>query len=229
MKGTIKAIIINILIFLSYFLFSYFIQFLINIFNVDIYSWKFFYRIIFIYSIDITPLLILMFIYRKKLKSEFEVFKSNYKNYFDKYFKYWILGIGLMAISNILISIITKDSVGNNEQLVRETIKILPVYSIITACVCAPIAEELAYRKAIKNIFRKKWLSIIMSGLIFGLAHVIGTYDNIKDLLYVIPYGILGSVFMYIYYDSDNIYTTISLHFIHNTLLLTIYIISLKI
>ena len=160
---------------------------------------------------------------------EFKIFKENYKSYFEKYFKYWVLGIALMSLSNALISIITRDNVGNNEQLIREAIKVLPVYSVITTCLVAPIAEELIYRKTIKNIFRKKWLSIIMSGLIFGLAHVIGTYDNIKDLLYIIPYGILGSVFMYIYYKSENIYTTIFLHFIHNSLLLAVYMISLKI
>jgi len=229
MKDKIKAIVISIFIFLSYFFFSYFLNFLIDVFNIDMSLWSRTSKIIFIYSVDVIPLIVLLIIFRKKLIEDFKIFRKNYKSYFEKYFKYWVLGIGLMAVSNVLISLITKDSVGNNEELIRDVVKVLPIYSIITTCIVAPLAEELMYRKTIKDIFKKKWLSIIMSGLIFGLAHVIGTYDNIKDLLYVIPYGILGSVFMYIYYKSENIYTTIFIHFIHNSLLLTIYIVSLKI
>ena len=65
-----------------------------------------------------------------------------------------------------------------------------------------------------------------MGFLLFGLAHVVGTYSGLLDLLYIIPYGILGGIFMYIYTDSENIFTTITLHFIHNTILMILYFIS---
>ena len=42
-----------------------------------------------------------------------------------------------------------------------------PIYSLFTTCICAPIGEELAYRKTIGKIFTNKKIAIIMSGLIF--------------------------------------------------------------
>ena len=66
-----------------------------------------------------------------------------------------------------------------------------------------------------------------MSGVIFGLAHVLGTYKNMVDLLYVIPYGLFGSVFMYMYLDSKTIWSTISVHFMHNAILMITYLIGL--
>ena len=96
----------------------------------------------------------------------------------------------------------------------------------MSTCIVAPIAEELAFRKTVNNIFINKKLSIFMGFLLFGLAHVVGTYSGLLDLLYIIPYGILGGIFMYIYTDSENIFTTITLHFIHNTILMILYFIS---
>ena len=117
--------------------------------------------------------------------------------------------------------------ISNNEEVIRKITNILPIYSLISTCLCAPIIEELLYRKTIGDIFNNKWLGIIIGGLLFGGAHVIGTYTNILDVLYVIPYGVLGSVFMYIYYDSDNIYNTMFLHFMHNSILMILYFVSM--
>lgn len=64
-----------------------------------------------------------------------------------------------------------------------------------------------------------------MSGFLFGLAHVLGTYQTISDLLYIIPYGLFGSVFMYMYLDSKTIFSSISIHFMHNTILMISYLI----
>lgn len=228
MKDTIKKIITAILIFGIYFAFPYIIELLIDIFKIDLNSWKHIYKMIFIYSIDLLPLLFLIVIYKDILIKDFKDFKSNWKEYFEKYFKYWILGVVVMVTSNSLISIITSSTISNNEKLIREIVNILPIYSIITTCICAPIAEELAYRKTLDDIFRKKWVSIIIGALFFGGAHIIGTYTKLGDILYIIPYGFLGGIFMYIYNDSKNIWNTISLHFIHNTLMLTLYIISIK-
>ena len=161
------------------------------------------------------------------LKEKFSDFKDNFKSYFDKYIRYYILGLILMSFSNVIVGFITNSDISNNEEVIRKITNILPIYSLISTCLCAPIIEELLYRKTIGDIFNNKWLGIIIGGLLFGGAHVIGTYTNILDVLYVIPYGVLGSVFMYIYYDSDNIYNTMFLHFMHNSILMILYFVSM--
>ena len=134
-----------------------------------------------------------------------------------------MLALILMTLTDTIIIAITGKELSNNEQAVRSIADTLPIYSALSVCICAPIVEELIYRKTIKNIFINKTLAIIASGLIFGIAHVIGTYQSLQDLLYIIPYGSFGAVFMYIFIDSKNIWSTITIHFMHNTILLLLY------
>ena len=134
-----------------------------------------------------------------------------------------MLALILMSVTDTIITAITGTELSNNEQAVRSIADTLPIYSVLSVCICAPIIEELIYRKTIKNIFINKTLAIIASGLIFGLAHVVGTYQSLQDLLYIIPYGSFGAVFMYIFIDSKNIWSTITIHFMHNSILLLLY------
>lgn len=227
MKNKIKNIILSILIFLVYYFFPHIINFLLEIFKIDLSTLNKYILILILFLVELIPVLFLVIVYRKDLKEEFKTYKENFIKNLDKYIRLWIFALLLMTLSNTLIQILTGSEISNNEQVVRDIAKILPIYSIFTTCLCAPIGEELAYRKTIGNIFTNKKLAIIMSGFIFGLAHVIGTYTGLTDLLYIIPYGLFGSVFMYIYLESKSIWTTMSIHFMHNALLLMIYYIRL--
>ena len=65
----------------------------------------------------------------------------------------------------------------------------------------------------------------MISGLLFGLAHVIGQTNIWTDWLYVIPYGVLGCSFAASYSDTDTIFTPILFHMIHNIVLIVTSII----
>ena len=95
----------------------------------------------------------------------------------------------------------------------------LPILMLINAGIIAPIIEELTFRKAFKNVFQNKWVFILSSGLIFGGLHVITSFSTPLELLYIIPYSSLGISFAYMYYKTNTIYTSISMHIIHNTVL----------
>lgn len=225
MKDKTIKILSNIIVFQIYYLFPYIFSYLIELFNINLSSFNKFIVMTILYAIEFIPVLFMIIIYRKDLKLEFKIFKENFIKNIDKYIRLWIFALFLMSISNMLITYITGSNISNNEEVVRSMADMLPIYSIITSSIFAPIVEELAYRKTIGNIFINKKLAIVMSGLVFGLAHVIGTYSTILDLLYIIPYGLFGAVFMYIYLDSKNIYTTITIHAFHNALLLIMYFI----
>ena len=47
--------------------------------------------------------------------------------------------------------------------------------------------------------------------------HIIGSASSLIDVLFIIPYSSLGLAFAYTYYKTDNIFSTISMHLIHNT------------
>lgn len=227
MKKKIINIILSILIFLVYYFFPHIINYLLDIFKINLSTLNKYIIIFILFLVELIPVLFLAIIYRKDLKEEFKTYKENFINNLDKYIRLWIFALLLMTLSNTLIQILTGSEISNNEQVVRDITKLLPIYSIFTTCICAPMGEELAYRKTIGNIFTNKKLAIIMSGFIFGLAHVVGTYTGLTDLLYIIPYGLFGSVFMYIYLESNSIWSTMSIHFMHNAILLILYFIRL--
>ena len=86
------------------------------------------------------------------------------------------------------------------------------------AAICAPINEELTFRKSFKEIFPSKWVFVIMSGLIFGLLHITSYIETFSDIIYLIPYSALGIAFALLYYKTDNIFSSITMHSIHNLL-----------
>ena len=53
----------------------------------------------------------------------------------------------------------------------------------------------------------------------FGGAHVIDSAKTFIDILYIIPYGALGGAFALAYYDTDTIFTSMTMHMIHNLIL----------
>ena len=134
-------------------------------------------------------------------------------------FNYWFIGLVIMLVSNALIIYLTGSKGANNEILVQKMIKALPFFMFIDAGFLAPFNEELIFRKAVRKFIDNKWLYVLMSGLIFGGLHIIGTYHTPTDLLFIIPYGALGSMFALAYYETKTIYSTIFMHMIHNSIL----------
>ena len=181
-----------------------------------------------IYSLicDILLILIFIFIYRKDLIRD-------YKNYFNKNFKkniklslkYWAIGLIIMIITNLIIGIITNGALASNEESVRELIDKSPLFMLFELMIYAPITEELIFRKSIKDIINDKKIYPIISGFIFGLLHIISSTNNPLTLLYIIPYGSLGYIFAKLYKKTDNIFSSITIHSIHNTLTLILYLI----
>ncbi len=170
---------------------------------------------------------LIMIIYNKKLSKDFKDMKKNSIKYFNKYIKYWLIGLFIMMVSNLFINLIVTNDIPSNEQVIRETFNISPLYIFFSAVIYAPIVEELIFRQSIKNIFHNKWLFIIISGLLFGSMHVFGDFKNITDLLYIIPYSTPGIIFAYMLEDSDNICVPMSFHFIHNGILISLQFILL--
>lgn len=161
--------------------------------------------------------LILYLLYRKELKTEWKRFTSKFGKNMDTAFKYYFIGLFGMMIFNLIINFILKLGGPQNEQNVQSMIDASPWLMLICAGLLAPITEELVFRKAFKNVFTNKWLFVIISGLVFGALHVIGY--NLKsplEILYILPYGILGASFAYMDYELESVFPSISMHMLHN-------------
>lgn len=221
-KKKILKGIITIILFLSN---SYLKIIPILLFKIDVNNYTAKDLAIVNTSAEVLYIILLVILYHKELKIEFKDFKKNFKTDFDIALKYWICGLGIMYITNIIISIITKMPSSSNETAVQSLITSAPYLMLITAGILAPIAEELTFRKGIAMLIKNKWIYCIVSGFIFGLLHVIG-YSGL-EYLYLIPYGSLGFFFAIIYSKTNNIYPSICMHALHNTILVLLSIIAL--
>lgn len=176
---------------------------------------------------DFILIFVLCFIYRQELKDEWKLFRSDWKNYLENNVSYWVMGLVLMAFFNLLINNIIGKDLPENQQLINTMFKKMPVYIMFTTLIVAPLTEELIYRKTIKKIFKNEWVFVVMSGSLFGLAHIIYSYKEISDFLYIIPYGILGSAFAFMYNKTKTIFVPIAFHLFHNLLAVLMLLISL--
>ena len=162
--------------------------------------------------IDLITLVVFIAIFRKTLIPDWYDFKKNFRKYIKGNYKYWLYGLLIMIISNTIISQYIGMPV--NESLNRAMLADMPVY-IISVIMIAPITEEaltkIFFRKSINN----KYIYMIATGLIFGSLHLL-SISSLIEVLYIIPYSALGCAFGYIYYNSNNIYTNIFFHAVHN-------------
>ena len=164
--------------------------------------------------------IIFFFIFRKQIIEEAKKFKENFWKCCDVGIFYYIIGLSLMVVSNVLISVVFSAGGAANEDGVQNMISSFPSLMILSAGILAPWNEELIFRKTVKDLFKNKWLYVIVSGLLFGLAHVVGQTTVWTDWLYVIPYGVLGCSFAASYFDTKTIFTPILFHMIHNLVLI---------
>ena len=169
--------------------------------------------------------LCLFLLYRKSLIKEFKEFKNNFWDIADLSIKYWIIGLIAMAASNILIGFFTPAKIANNEAGVQNIIAQVPLIALILTTILAPFTEEIIFRKAFKENFKEKILFVLMSGIVFGSLHVISAVTTLYDYLYIIPYSALGIAFAYLYYKTNNIFSSIFVHMLHNGILTVLSII----
>lgn len=171
---------------------------------------------------------ILIKLYYKDIKINlYKYFNHNFKTNIKTSICYWLVGLFIMYFSNIVIGIIMNGQIAENETAVRNLIDDFPLYMAFSVMIYAPIAEELVFRKSIREFINNKWIYALVSGFIFGGLHAITSITDYLSLLYLIPYCSLGITFGLLYYKTDNIFSTIIVHSIHNTLAFILYMVIL--
>lgn len=219
-----KGLLIEIGIFILFYFSSYIQLIPILLFNMDITSITGAQNVMLSAFSNIVLLLILLLIFRKDIKKEWKIFKDNFLENIDIGIKYWLIGLGIMMISNIFINVFLQLGQAANEQAVQSMITSLPWLMLINAGFIAPCTEEIVFRKGFKKAFPNKYAFIILSALVFGSLHVITSMTSPIELLYIIPYGALGAAFAYMYQKTNTIFTSISMHMFHNTALILLSI-----
>ncbi len=170
--------------------------------------------------------LVLLFIVHKDIFKQFKDFIHDPKKYLNKGFSYWVYGIIVMLISNLIITSLV-GSISVNEQTTRETLLQSPLYAIPTIVFFGPFLEEIVFRYGLRKAFKKEIFYALTSAIIFGGLHILTAIDtftltnifaHIKEFLFIIPYGSLGYYFAKAYYETENIFSSVIPHMLHNTL-----------
>lgn len=204
MQKTLEKIAYQIVVLFVYFIIFY---------DLSKYIYNDKYFVLSNLTVYIIVLTIFILIFRKTIIPDFYKFKKNYKKIIKDNFYIWLIGLVIMAISSAIIGNFV--SLPENELIVRNLFNRSPLFMCILSIIIAPITEELLTRVLLKDAFKNPYIYYILSGLIFGLLHIISS-KNLLYLLYLIPYSTLGFCFALMYKKTNNVWTNITFHSIHN-------------
>ncbi len=160
------------------------------------------------------------------------ILKDELINDFKEFKKKWLLIVGasiaafiVMYLVNFIIAIVYEflniSGESANEELINSILlsnAALPM--IISVVLLAPIAEEILFRKILMGVCEESFkmkpiFAIIISTLIFSFIHV----SDIESLKYIFQYIPLAAIMCCLYhYFNNNIYASIILHMMNNTL-----------
>ena len=158
--------------------------------------------------------------YRKSLLADLKDFKKNYKTILKKTIKYWLIGLGIMLLSSLIIGFLGISG-SDNQNTNIDLVKNAPIMQSFIVIILAPIIEELVFRRSFKNFTNNKILFAFVTGLIFGGMHVVTSITSLKDLImliHLIPYSSVGIALGLAYKEHNNIIGTMIAHGIHNTI-----------
>ena len=161
---------------------------------------------------------IMVSLFAKQLIHDFGYFKKYFREYSSLVLKTWLKSLLFMLVFGLIISLITNISQSNNQKNLQATFEMYPIYIALLSMLYAPFAEELMFRGVFKKFIKSKYLFIIVSGVAFGLLHVIDDSKTLAEFSYIIVYSTLGMFLASLYHKTNNLWTNISFHFLQNTL-----------
>ena len=128
------------------------------------------------------------------------------------------LCLGAMKLSTVVIRFFRPDyALPQHDVLVLldqpELPGWVPAALWLCAVVIAPVAEELFFRgvcqTALNHVFRRRWLSTVLVGAAFGLAHL-------QQPQVVAPLIVLGVILGYVYERTGSLVAPITMHLLFN-------------
>lgn len=223
-KQFAKGILFSVGLFLLYYLVCpNLFAFLLKkpLLSNNFWAYNFAYLAIYLFTF-----LVVLLIVHKDIFRQFKEFIHEPKKYLHKGFSYWVYGLIVMMISNMIVSSLL-GNIAVNEQETRQVLLSSPLYAIPAILFFGPFLEELVFRYGLRKSFNKEIPFALFSAFIFGGLHVITAIDeftlasifsHISEFLFIVPYGSLGFFFAKAYYETENIFSSAIPHMLHNTI-----------
>ena len=227
-KDKLKDIVKLLVSITCFFGSGYLIRFILKIFNVNINSlsikWMIFLELILAVIVSI----VITIIYLKDLKKDIKEFKKNLNKNITYIIKMFLIFMVVKYIVSILSTLIMmafgyemEAMTSVNQSTIEEYVKSFPWIMVFTTSVLAPLYEETLFRLGFRKVINNRFWFVIISGFIFGIMHVFPLAEGIDVMLGIlqsISYVTMGIFLAYSYQRTNNIFTSIGIHFLNNFL-----------
>src|SRR5699024_9757299 len=127
----------------------------------------------------------------------------------------------VMAAGLIELGLGITDPSENTESIMKVT-RAVPLFMIIPIF-CAPILEEIIFRKIIFGVFYKKtnfFIAALLSAVVFGFVH--------GEPIHILSYASMGFVFAYLYVRTKRLLVPILVHMALNSVTVIIQYIGIE-
>lgn len=161
--------------------------------------------------------LVMIYLFHDFLKSQWQIYRQNL---FRRLLLSIVLVAGIFLLLRIVRGLIPSELLELRSSPVNSSQTLSPGWTILGAVApfIAPFAEELTFRYLLLGKINNRILRIIMlfvQGILFGLVH----WNNFNGNVYaMIPYMVMGVYFGLIYLFSKNIWGSIMVHWMLNTM-----------
>ena len=120
----------------------------------------------------------------------------------------------------MLVQLIEPGLSSANQNALVSMLEVQPLPILLASIVIAPLLEELVFRVAIfKGIYPySRIAAYLASGGIFGLVHILDGLlaGDLSQLAYLLPYGLLGMVFCWLYEKKGTLAVPVLVHMSNN-------------
>lgn len=158
---------------------------------------------------------LVIYIFSKRLKRDFRALKDNFSTYIGYVFKWWGIMLGISLVVGIIRMFLGGSGVTENQGILNS----LPLWYVAPlAMIWAPVVEEGIFRGGLRRFIKNDKLFIVLSAILFGLLHTIGSEMGIYNIfIQSLQYMAMGGVMAYTYSKTNNIFVNMGIHCIQNT------------
>lgn len=172
---------------------------------------------------DLTFFIGIILVYKKNLEKKYHIFSKEYS--WKKKIGIITIGVLILFLVNILMGMITEIflpnlSTGNddNSHAIIELFNISYVYTLFKTLLFAPIAEELLFKEAVRDVVKNNILFVIVSSTLYTLMNFMyASVGSPSMILDIIGYFLFAVILSIIYLkNDDNIIIVMFIKFFYN-------------
>lgn len=224
METKLKKLLKLIVIFLVYFIYTTVVSSILNVFGITD-------QVIAVFIADLLFFLGIVILYKDTIKEGFLNFIKELS--LSKKILFIVKWVVILFVINILGGIITEMifpalAEDGNTDSIYSIASISTLYAIFKTLIFAPIAEELIFKKTVRELISNNLSFIITSSLIYALVNIMYTDITYLTIIDLLRYFVFSSVLSYIYVkNKDNIFMPMLIKFFYNLIPLTILLLGI--